>query len=211
MMKNKEKSVVDIARIRLDHVPFVITNNKRMAVWSDVKEILLWCPSPHCCVVLDTLKLILGYPTYETMMHPCSQLEQLMFLKHYMFVPHGTLLVDINSLKEGSKFSQLYHRVKEQHNKPGSHPVLNCTKMLKIFTEKYANTSFKIPLTVASNKMLLPAVRRIQKVVTYEESIANEGNHLCSHESSDGNKLEASKVGLLNIYYFIYTFIIIII
>ncbi|XP_053382655.1 uncharacterized protein LOC123540702 isoform X2 [Mercenaria mercenaria] len=162
-MKNRKRSAVDIALIRLNHLPFVVTNNRKMAVWSDLKEIMLWCPSPQCCVVLDALKLILGYPAYERAMHPCSQLEQLMFLKHFMFVTHGTLLVDIDSLRDGARLALLYNMVKEKHTKPNNQTVFNCTKMLKTFTEKYANTSFKIPLSSASGKMLLPAVRRISK------------------------------------------------
>jgi hypothetical protein len=197
MENNKQKTTINVAMLRLDHIPFVVSNNKRMAVWTDVKEILLWCPSPHCCVVLDNLKLLLGYPTNETNMHPCSQLEQLMFLKHFMFVTHGTLLVDIDSLKDVAKLYLLFQLVKEKHTKPCNNTVLNCTKMLKGFTEKYANTSFKIPLTFASTKLLLPAVRRIQNIVLHEESNTIEREHLQSNDSCGttcSNMLEATEV-----------------
>lgn len=147
--------------VRLRHVPYVVTNNRRMVVWSDVKEILLWCPEPKCSVVLNSLKMMLGYPALEAAMHPCSQLEQLLFLKHFIYITHGTLLVDLDSIGEAAKLTVLHNLVRQKHAKSKDPIINNCTKMLKTLTNKYANTSFKIPLNFAPSRQYLPAVRRM--------------------------------------------------
>lgn len=178
--------------LRLCHVPYVVTNNRRMAVWSDVKEVLLWCPEPKCSVVLNSLKMMLGYPASEAAMHPCSQLEQLLFLKHFIYITHGTLLVDLDSIGDTAKLTVLRDLVRQKHAKSKDLMISNCTKMLKTLTYKYANTSFKIPLNFASSRRYLPAVRRMVRYRSTTEfptggekgwwkSVA--GNDACSVDS----------------------------
>jgi hypothetical protein len=153
--------MIDIAIKRLNHVPYVSTNGKKMAVWSSIKEILLWCPSPGCNTVLNALKCLLGYPECEAYMHPCSQREQLLFLRQFMMVSHGTLLVDVDSLQDLSTLTILHDMVKHNHAKSKTSEVLNCSEMLKQIITKYANTSFKIPVDAMTKKHFLPAVRRV--------------------------------------------------
>lgn len=166
-MEEQKIQAEDIALMRLNHVPVIVTNKRKMAVWSDVKELLLWCPNPKCRVVLNALKSLLGYTDSETAVHPCSQLEQLLFLKQFLFVAHGTLLVDLDIIRDACNFRLLKHMVKEKHAKSEDPNVINCTRIRARIVEKYVNTSFKIHLNDnGSIKTLLPAVRRVVKTTT---------------------------------------------
>jgi len=152
--------VVDIALKRLGHITSIFYNHQRLVSWSDIKEVFLWCPYPQCKVVLTALKCLLGYPDSDKSMHPCSQLEHLLFLRQCMIVPTGTLLVDVNSLKNIEILATLHEMIRRKHAISCNKIVVTCAKYRSDMMSKYAHTSFKVPAHLMQRQALVPAVSR---------------------------------------------------
>ncbi|XP_052234952.1 uncharacterized protein LOC127847239 isoform X2 [Dreissena polymorpha] len=163
---------VEIAFNRLNHAPYIVSNYQRVATWCDIKEIFLWCPHPSCKVVLTALKCLLKYPESEKCMHPCSESEQLLFLKQFMVVPHGTLLVDLSTLKNRELLTTLYEMVRRKHVKSSNSVILACSKVRQEIVAKYCNTSIKVPLHSLREIKVLPAVTRAH----YKDNISEVKN-----------------------------------
>ena len=128
-----------------------------MAVWSDLKEILfISCVNVKCIVVLNALKHQLNYPASEALMHACTQTEQLLFLRQFIIVTPGTLLVDLNCLKNSETLMKLHDMVSVKHHKSKEVNSQQCYNMSK---RKNSNDIVGLPLKVS--RKLVPAVGRI--------------------------------------------------
>ncbi|XP_033727550.1 uncharacterized protein LOC117316871 [Pecten maximus] len=85
----------------IDHMPHVQDSSSRFAAWSDVKEVLFpSCSDPDCDIVLNALKIVSRYPWEESKMQPCTPKQQMKFLRNFRLVPSGTLLVDLQFVKD---------------------------------------------------------------------------------------------------------------
>ena len=123
---------LEAAKQKLNHVPYITSNHKKMAVWSDIKEVLfISCMNMKCTVVLNALKHQLNYPASETRMHACTQTEQLLFLRQFIIVTPGTLLVDLNFLKNSETLMKLHDMVSVKHQKSREINTQQCNNMAK--------------------------------------------------------------------------------
>ena len=121
------------AKQKLNHIPYIVSNHRKMAVWSDVKEILFMsCLNPKCTVVLNALKHRLDFPASETHMHPCTQTEQLLFLRQFIIVAPGTLLVDVSCLRNSETLMKLHDMVSVKHQKSKEINTQQCNHMAKL-------------------------------------------------------------------------------
>lgn len=153
--------IIDLTLCRLSHLPLIFSNEQRLASWSDIKELCLWCPNPRCMVVLNALKCLLRYPESNQHMHPCSQLEHLLFLKKFVVVLPGTLLVNIDVIQKKDVILTLYQMVKQKHAQSNDQDIMECSNIFAANVNTYCNVTFKIPLKCFKGKKVLPAVRRV--------------------------------------------------
>ncbi|OWF35954.1 uncharacterized protein LOC110442308 [Mizuhopecten yessoensis] len=104
----------NLASKYIEHMPYVWDCNSRLAVWSDVKEVLFpSCSDPECDIVLNALKIVSRYPWEDSKMQPCSPKQQMNFLRNFRLVPSGTLLVDLQFVKD--KIDELWEMVWLKH------------------------------------------------------------------------------------------------
>ncbi|XP_067667487.1 uncharacterized protein [Haliotis asinina] len=89
-------------------MPCIKSGQTIMASWADIREIFFpQCTSPGCNIVLNALKLQLKYPHAPSLMHVCSQSEQMSFLqRHLHLVVPGTLLIDVEAFLNHRSFLQ---------------------------------------------------------------------------------------------------------
>lgn len=198
--------IVDITLQRLSHLPFIWSNKQQVASWSDVREICVWCPNPACKVALNALKCLLGYPASEQHMHPCSQLEHLLFLKQFVVIPHGTLLVNINAIKNPDSIATLHHMIKKKHARSKNPTVVQCSSKFSEITDRYTKVPFRVPLKSLTRTKVLPAVRRSVENTSSEvednggtkiekEKANKDSNSLRQNDKSSNVKLQASSKG----------------
>ena len=170
---------LEIAKQKVKHVPYITSGHKKMAVWSDLKEILfISCVNVKCIVVLNALKHQLNYPASEAFMHACTQTEQLLFLYQFIIVTPGTLLVDLNCLKNSETLMKLHDMVSVKHHKSKEVNAQQCYNMSK---RKSSNDIMGLPLKVS--RKLVPAVGRI---------MAGEGEGHSDEATSDKPRSENS-------------------
>lgn len=185
VVKSAMINIAEIILCRLQHVPWIESNFQRLVSWLDLREACVWCQNPRCNVVLTALKCLLHYPESEHYMHPCSQLEQLLFLKQYVVIPSGTLLVNLTALQNPDAVLTLYHMVKQKHAVSDNPEISQCSQMLSEVLKRYSNTSFKVPLKSLGRNKLLPAVRRTG--VTTNTSNIDSYNWTDNEKKKQGN------------------------
>lgn len=89
-------------------MPCIKSGQNIMASWTDIREIFFpQCTSPGCNIVMNALKLQMKFPHTSSLMHVCSQSEQMAFLQqHLHLVMLGTLLVDVEAFLKHRSFLQ---------------------------------------------------------------------------------------------------------
>lgn len=150
------------AREKLNHIPYILSGQKQMVVWSDIREVLFMsCINPKCTVVLNALKHQLNYPASETYMHACTQTEQLQFLRQFIIVSPGTLLVDVNCLKNSEILMKLHDMVSVKHRKSKEINTQHCNNLVKSRQwGRICDCSTAKRPKVGAKEVLLPAIIR---------------------------------------------------
>ena len=150
------------AKQKLNHIPYILSGHKKMAVWSDIREALfVACANPKCTVVLNALKHELNYPASDVYMHACTQTEQLQFLRQFIIVSPGTLLVDLNCLKNSEKLMKLHDMVSVKHQKSKDTNTRQCNNLAKSRELESISCKDAVLHTKTDNKeKLVPAVIR---------------------------------------------------
>ena len=153
------------AKQKLNHIPYIMSGHKKMAVWSDIRETLfVGCAHPRCSVVLNALKHELNYPSSEMYMHACTQTEQLQFLRQFVIVSPGTLLVDLNCLKNSERLMKLHDMVAVKHRKSKDTCTLQCNNIVKSRgSESVSCKDTALHVKNCSKVRLVPAVIRNER------------------------------------------------
>lgn len=110
-------------------MPYIFNpRNQKMAVWTDIKEILFPSCDKNCEIVLEELKKTVNYPKYEKHMYPCSPRDHVAFLRQFRYVAIGTLLVQINKIDCNQV---LWERVLKRHISPENDNHFCCSPATK--------------------------------------------------------------------------------
>ena len=169
------------AKQKLNHIPYIVSGNRKMAVWSDIRETLFsGCAQLRCCVVLNALKHELNYPTSEMYMHPCTQSEQLQFLRQFIIVSPGTLLVDLNCLKNSQRLMKLHDMVAVKHRKSKDPSTLQCNNVAKSRgLDSLSCKDLELHVRKNSKNRLIPAVIRV--VGETDRTVKDSGTQKVRH------------------------------
>lgn len=153
----------DLTRKHLSRMPYIPNRrHKKMAVWTDVKEIFFPSCNKNCELVLEEMKLILNYPKSEKYIYPCTPSDHVAFLRQFRYVSMGTLLVQINKI-DGNQV--LWERVLKRHISENSTQFccLPATKSQSTSQEETSLTVLKFQKTcIGSQEFLVPAIRSKQ-------------------------------------------------
>jgi len=177
----------DIILQRLSHLAIIWSNRQKLASWSDIREICVWCLNPNCKVVLKALKCLLRYPDSERHIHPCTQLEHLSFLKQFVVIPCGTLLVDIKAIDNKDSILTLSHMVKVKHERSRNPECVLCSRLLYQRNADNSKAKFMVPLRSVVKGKILPGVKREGKSTQCEEESTGASKNKHCMERDDNS------------------------
>jgi hypothetical protein len=150
-------------RKNLSRMPYIPNErHQKMAVWTDVREILFPSCNKNCKIVLEEMKSILNYPKTEKYMHPCTARDYIAFIRQFRFVSMGTLLVRIDKI-DGNQI--LWERVLRRHLSenstqfcclPATKTPSNCHKKASLTILKFQKSC------IQSKEFLVPAINSNQ-------------------------------------------------
>lgn len=119
----------ELTKQHLMRMPYISNSrNQKMAVWTDIKEILFPSCDKNCEIVLEELKKTVNYPKHEKYMYPCSPRDHVSFLRQFRYVAIGTLLVQINKIDCNQV---LWKRVLKRHISPENDDHFCCSPATK--------------------------------------------------------------------------------
>ena len=177
-IKQRMTQQIETALMKLNHVPYIVSKGTKMAVWSDIREVLfLRCVHPRCTVILSALKSHLDYPASEKSMHPCSPSEQILFMKEFKALSTGTLLVDLEALGNRFDLMALYDMIKIKHDLSENEIIQSCRNMsLTKKHETYFQKCVENPLANLTKRIFLPSIQRRKSNVEHCQEQVNYKN-----------------------------------
>jgi len=105
------KNSISQAEMHIRKMPKIEDNEKYMAVWTDIKEIIFpSCSDSRCDIVIDVIKKIFDYPNQEINASPCTPKQQMAFLRNFRIVPCNIYYLGAKSVKctKTGTFSYLF-------------------------------------------------------------------------------------------------------